>query len=884
MRFAPCRVVGLGLVFTAALMAAPPKISIRWSADAPSGEIVVVNGTLASLQATGGLIAPPAAFTFAPQSSGQLDLVIASASDATTPALVTVSNNHRGFTFRTEDVTALCPIYLPEDHMIVTDASDARPFDDIVKSIREKGSHTKLQNIDAAPEETFAHASANTRENKVQTWLGLGRDDRLFRVDEHLEWIEPRLSGRELNLPETGNQQVTYQFEVGRGWGVSESLHRRLDDDVLPILHGEVVDDAIRYDLTMFTTLERQPLIAANVRGTEYLVADLNSHGHMFTSAQKAALDALMKTEEFPPEETVLHARIVATNRAGTPQFAFIRTPTPTAKTAPKWSFDAAAGTAFFSADRIFLGVKMNGRPLPASEVSPLLQPGESVVVDFFIPHRPLSRERAAAVAAQSFDARLGECREYWRRELSTAASWHLPEPRIDAMARAGLLHLDLVAYGRNPDGPLLPAIGVYTAIGSESAPIIQFMDSMGWHDTAARAIDFFLAKQHDDGFMQNFNNYMLETGAVLWTMGEHYRYTHDDAWRQRVRPNVTRACAYLHAWRARNLQPELKHDGYGMLDGKTADPDDPFRSFMLNGYAYLGLSRAAEMYADVAPTEAAAWRAEAEALKENIRESLAASFERTPVVPLGDGTWSRATAPWTLYRGPVMLHADGGKWFTHGAITVRDSLLGPLYLVFQEVVAPDEAMGTELLQTHSELMTKQNVAFSQPYYSRHPWVHLRRAEPKAFLAAWYNTVAAMADRETYTFTEHLFPVSAHKTHEEAWFLMETRWMLYLEEGRTLRLLSGVPRAYLEPGKKISVSNAASYFGPLSFEIDSDGSNTIRAKVLCPGARHPDVVEIRLPHPKNAKPISVEGGEYNAERESVFVRNFPGHADVTLRY
>ena len=102
--------------------------------------------------------------------------------------------------------------------------------------------------------------------------------------------------------------------------------------------------------------------------------------------------------------------------------------------------------------------------------------------------------------------------------------------------------------------------------------------------------------------------------------------------------------------------------------------------------------------------------------------------------------------------------------------------------------------------------MTRQNFVFSQPYYSRHPYLHLRRGEVKPFLQAWYDTMAAMADRDTYTFTEHFFGASPHKTHEEAWFLMETRWMLYLEEGQTLRLLTGVPRAYLEDGKTVAVA------------------------------------------------------------------------------
>ncbi|MBP8256262.1 MAG: hypothetical protein KAX37_02975, partial [Opitutaceae bacterium] len=448
-----------------------------------------------------------------------------------------------------------------------------------------------------------------------------------------------------------------------------------------------------------------------------------------------------------------------------------------------------------------------------------------------------------------------------------------------------GLLHLDLITYGREPDGALLPAIGIYTAIGSESAPIIQFMDSIGWHTTAARAIDFFLEKQHDNGFIQNFNGYMLETGAVLWTMGEHYRYTYDDTWLRRVHPHLTRAWHFLRDWRRRNLQPGLEGNGFGMLDGKTADPEDPYRSYMLNGYAYLGLSRTAEILGALAPAEAAECRSEADALKGDIRASFVAGLERSPVVPLGDGTWARASAPWTNYRGPVMLHADGGNWFTHGTNTARDSLLGPLYLVFQEVISPGEPLATELLATQSELMLRGEVAFSQPYYSRHPWVHLQRGETKAFIASWYGAMASLADRETYTFNEHFFPVSEHKTHEEAWFLMQTRWMLYLENGDTLRLLAGIPSAYLKPGSVVEVTDVASYFGRLSFRVEasSDGHH-VRAVINCPGDRRPRQIALRLPLPEGKHAITVDGGTYAADTETVVIQPFTGHAEVLLTY
>lgn len=868
----------LALLVVATLTAAAKDVSILWAKPTAAPRVTVDRGTLASTQSS---------------SPGRLELSITPADEASAlPVLVTVENTPRAFTFGLSDVSADYPVWLPEDGVIVTEKADTRTYDAIATAIRRRGGQTKLQQIAAAAETNFDRAAATGRDLKLQTWLGVTRDMRLFRIDENLETFQPKFAGYDTPLPETPKQPATYAFQLGRGWGPrANAVTRHLDEQVLPILRGEIDDEAIHYDVTMFAAPERSPLAAETLRGTDYLVVDAFGHGHMFTPAQAEAEKKIHEAELNSAEEIVLYARAVAINRGSAPQYALFRTAMPSLATPispklPETSFDAAHGLGAFSSGRVFAVSKLNGRPLPAEEMSVLLKPGETATFEFFVPHRPVSRERALALAQQSFDTCLGEARMFWRLKLHSAAQWHLPEARIDEMVRAGLLHLDLITYGREPTGPLLPAIGLYTAIGSESAPIIQFMDSMGWHDTAARAIDFFLQKQHDDGFIQNFNGYMLETGAVLWTMGEHYRYTRDDAWLKRVHPHLTKACDYLIKWRERNLQPELRGKGYGLLDGKTADPEDPYRSYMLNGYAYLGLARAAEMLRTAAPEESARYLAVANALRADIRTALDEALAHSPVVPLGDGTWTRAAPPWTNYRGPVMLHADGGRWFTHWTMTGRDSLLGPLYLVFQEVIGPREPIATELLQAHSELMTRDNVAFSQPYYSRHPWVHLQRGETKEFLQAWYATVAALADRSTYTFSEHFAPASYHKTHEEAWFLMETRWMLYREDGPTLHLLGGAPRAYLQPGAKLSVQKAASYFGPLSFNVVvSPDGREIKLTVDCPGDRRPANVEIRLPHPQKLRPVSITGGgEFKAEQETLRLTGFDGHAEIVLQY
>jgi hypothetical protein len=181
--------------------------------------------------------------------------------------------------------------------------------------------------------------------------------------------------------------------------------------------------------------------------------------------------------------------------------------------------------------------------------------------------------------------------------------------------------------------------------------------------------------------------------------------------------------------------------------------------------------------------------------------------------------------------------------------------------------------------------MTDRNVAFSQPYYSRHPIIHLRRGEVNAFSKAFYNAAASLADRETYTFWEHYFHASPHKTHEEAWFLMENRWRLYLEEGDTLSILPGIPRAYLEDGKRIEIDGMKSYFGPIRLSVRSElAQRRIVAHVECRSDHGPRRVKLRLPHPRGLKAVAVSGGRYLADDEAVLIKAFTGQADVALEF
>ncbi|MEO9023089.1 MAG: hypothetical protein ABI237_06520 [Ginsengibacter sp.] len=873
------------------------KVSIEWNNGRPSGTIEILNGTLIKIEVKRGKgKIKDNHFDFTSAGQARISVEIDNVKNQLGPGatIISVKTDNSPFSFFLRDVSEDFPIYIPGYSVVVLKDSDNRSYTEVQLNILSRKLKTKLQKIESEPEESFASAGARTLNPSVPTWLGLSRDFRIFQIDESLpnmpmeaNIITPKFSSSSEILPSLGKRPAFYSYTVGRGVSVEINTVRRLDEGVLPILLSRHIDDDIEYNSTSFVSLEHSPLTQQTLKGTNYLVADKYSGGHMLTKEQEERVKPeLLKTFE-TNEETIFYFKSEAINKGKTPHYAWFKTIKPGVEWWQKsrYTFDPDNGFSAYSKDSVFCISKLNGNPSPNEEIAILLQPNEKATFEFYLPHSPISNERAAVLSKQAFSERLSECKKFWQAKLKKAAQIHVPERRIDEMLRAGLLHLDLITYGSEPNGTLAPTIGVYAPIGTESSPIIQFYNSMGWQDIAKRSLTYFLDKQHKDGFMQNFGGYMGETGAVLWSIGEYYRYTHDKEWIKQIEPKILKSSDFLLRWRSENKIDSLKGKGYGMISGKVADPDNPFHSFMLNGYAYLGLMRVAEILSEVDPEQSGRISKEAEAWKKDIRNSLINSMAFSPIVPLSDGTWSPTIPPWIESIGLRSLFINRETCFTHGTFLADDELLGPLYLVFCEVLDVNEPITKILLNYQSEMFYQDNAAFSQPYYSRYDWLQAKLHLVKPFLKTYYSTVSAMADRETYDFWEHLYHVSPHKTHEEAWFLMETRWMLYMEDGSTLRLLSLIPRKWMENGKTIELKNVQSYFGALNVKVKSEiNKGYIDAVIECNSDRKPKEVTIRLPNPDGSKAVRVTGGEYDAATETVTVHSFRGQASIRVEY
>ncbi|RIH67304.1 hypothetical protein D1164_01350 [Mariniphaga sediminis] len=869
------------------------KFHIVWSKKNVSGSIKINRGNITSLHVEKGETSGNS-FYLTGEEEARLTVEVTGFNNAygPSPTVISVKTPDHPFSFFLRDVNAGYPIYIPAYKVAVVVDKDNRSYAELEKDILSRNLQTKIQRIESEEETSFGSVAQTNRDMSVPIWLGIGRDMRLFEISEELEdmaqegkIIRPKYASSNIKLADTNYDG--YIYALGRGVGVKNNITRRLDEGILPIYHSKLVDDDIIYHTISFVSFAEIPLNASTNRGTNYIVSDKHSSGRTFKEEHLKELGEQMKNAFDFQDDMVLYSRTTIENTGTVPRYAWIKCPRP----GNGWwcqkihEYDENTGFSSFGGDSVFCISQLNGEALANEEISILLLPGEKAEFDFFLPHTPVSKKRAYVIVNQSFEKRLNAARSYWKEKLDQAASISVPEKRIQEMFQAGLLHLDLVTYGNGYKDVVSTNVGVYSPIGTESSPIIQFYLSVGWHELAKKALNYFLETQLSNGCIQNYGDYTVETGAALWSIGEYIRYTNDFNWLTLSREKIIKSCDYLIEWRNRNKRDKLIGRGYGMIEGQVADPEDSYRSFMLNGYAYLGLSRVAEALMKIDPKNAYRIQKEANDWKHDIRRTVKTLFGISPVVSLGDGSWVPTLPAWPEADGPRGLLQEKETFWTHGTFTATDVLLGPLYLVFCEVVEPASVEAKMLLDYNSELFFQGNAAFSQPYYSRHNWLQARYGMTKPFLNTYYNTIAAHADRETYTFWEHMYRVSQHKTHEEAWFLMETRWMLYMEEGSTLRLFKVIPRNWLNDGQVIELKNVKSYFGNLNVKVVSlIESGTIEALIEVDMDRKPEQITIRLPHPSNLYPKRVVGGTYDKKTETVTIDNISSRTKVKLEF
>lgn len=798
-------------------------IFVRWSLAADqlrSGTFEISDGRIVSVTSPGGESKVTGAHAElggrAPVLKIQIEVSAASYGEGVT--IVKWNANKESFSFLPTTLASAGVIEFPDygvtialDMNLVLERSEADT--DVANSFYLKtlplGRAINLENWEV-----------RNRQLEAPTILGLSRDQRFFKIDVNSDESESLqvVASRDLSVP-------TVAYTLSLAMTAGGRSERELEEGCLPILHWQREQGEFFIEETAFATFADRALDQEQLEGTPFPVSHFYSVNGTFPPGQRETVDCTRS----PSGEVVLFLRTRITNPTAVPLLAVQRLPralytykpTNDIQVSERIAVDSQVrlderGVAW-SGDVPFSMHRLNGLAPTCLQPCLLLAPGESLTIDSLLSHRAEGLSEAVRTSGWNWDQKHAEVRNFWRTKLQASAQISLPEPHLCNFLKAGLIHLDLITLGEERAGPLLAKVGVYSAIASESLPIVEFYDSMGFHEIAGRCVEAFFDYQHSNGRINLYSYYDIETGAALFMAGRHFAYTRNLSWVRTRASSLKAAADYIVSLR------QLEHPekpGYGLVAGTCADPIEPETAFMLNAYNAAGLEALADLLKAIDDPDASLYRELSVEYRSTLRSALANSFANGPLIPTAQNRWVPTCAPSAERRGLQFMGIGGGETFSHRSHLVFDSLIGPIWAIYTGVIQPNERFADWLLEINSRQMNRSAIAETQPYYSRHPEIHLLRGEREAFLNAFYSGLTAMADAETFTFWEHLHKVSVHKTHEEGWALMQLRRMLWLEAGNELRLLSGIPEDWLDAGKAIEVKGAGSYFGSISFRVE----------------------------------------------------------------
>jgi hypothetical protein len=556
------------------------------------------------------------------------------------------------------------------------------------------------------------------------------------------------------------------------------------------------------------------------------------------------------------------------------------------------------------------------------------LNAGEQHVVHTVTPGKPLASSEQDKLVNLDYDGVHRSVAQYWRSRIAEGMQVQIPDEHLQNLYNATLQHFLLVQTkdGKRQEHYPNVAMLYYGSIGSESSPVIQSLDMRGLHKRAESCLNAWLSTQGDSmpagdyiskegGFFHFWPNYTSDQGGVLWALAEHYLYTRDKDWLRKVAPQIVAGCDFLIRERKRTMK-ELpsgrKPLYYGLAPaGCIADMRDWEYGFTLNAYFYLGLKKSAEVLRDVDEAQAQRIASEAEDYLHTIRKVVKECVAISPVTRLRDGTSVPSVPSYVGLRGFSTDAKDSvDPDLRHGY--AYDSNVGPSHLVKGEVFAATEQEVTWMLnyledrffmytplpsrvrldELSTDWFNLGGFEKQQPYYVHYQDAYLQRDQVPNFLRGFFNTLTSISDPMTLTFQEELDFTGAqpHKTHEEAWFFHQLRHMLVMEAGNDLYLAKGTPRAWLEQGKKIAVAQAPTYFGPVSYRVESFAQHgRIEAWLDPPKRQRPLSLYLRLRHPSQAAitRITINGRpsqDFDASREWIKLAGPAGELRIVAYY
>lgn len=520
------------------------------------------------------------------------------------------------------------------------------------------------------------------------------------------------------------------------------------------------------------------------------------------------------------------------------------------------------------------------------------LEPGAGADVYFKIPYRPDKNGRVRAPLAAGYEAALSATRSVWEAILTRGMQLEVPEERVNRVWKA-LLLTNMVLN----DGPIF----TYGAGLWYNNSYYPFENGFGAHVFALYGQREYSTALLPEAFRTSITpaaagrKYQNRRAMPFHHLLENYRLTGSTAAFHRFKEDILRVAEEIIRERRSTMQlvdgRKPWHWGFLPPDKPGVDLRAATETAYVPGHSITncqGLQDLGEFLVrtGIDPIRGVRYRQEAREFRTDLmngmRQAAIRLPDRPPFVDL-QTLYFRDTAEF----GPEPYDhlANGrlqGTYFAYWVqMQFQYNFFNPGDDVAEWLARYLEERGAFVLGN----TRARRRPSDEPHYG---WLNnvynqglfdfrLRGGDVNRFLLGFYGRLAYGMSRHVYSASEgspfiyyntklggfmspeYSFPNSA--ANSETLFLL--RQMLLQEDLRNnvetgvIHVMRGVPRAWLEPGKTIRMEMAPTYFGPMSFRVDSSAGG-IRMTITPPPRKADLHVHLRMP----VKSVRVNGAEH----------------------
>ncbi len=480
----------------------------------------------------------------------------------------------------------------------------------------------------------------------------------------------------------------------------------------------------------------------------------------------------------------------------------------------------------------------------------------------------------------------------------------------------------------------------LWGTLAFEVGRVARDMELIGLHPEADRVYELFLGNpgtrsdgdfvdgdgalevargmRHDMGYSHEGTH--ASTGRLLLAMSERYFLTGDKEWFLKNRARLQAAADWIIRQRTQYLK-EIPNRNDLLVAGLM--PPQMLGDYFLpacdwrwyyaaNALDLQGLQRFADVLMELDPETGRKYQAEAEAFRKDIRRVVERDVTLSPVRLGRDGAYHSFIPRMPYARGLTGPELEAPEFPDTDLFCIQNVLAEPFAAydpndvriadtadMLDELGTYAKAAQEKMEQRKTKGLPTDDAWFWTPFLilpkaSLNANTYLLQDDVPNFLRFFGNHYATVTGSDGRLWEHsHLGQFTKCETPDNGtagWFVENFRNMLVTEEGQSLWIARGTPRAWLGQGKRIAVGNAPTYFGAVAYEIVSDADNgRIAATVEIPSRRPPARVLVRFRHPRAApiKSVMVNGQlwtRFNRDKEVIELMGLTGKVSVAASY